>query len=425
MKYTLRPYQQEASDAAVAFFRNKKVKSNGLIIAPTGSGKSLIIADIAYKLGGNVLVLQPSKEILKQNFNKLKSYGVTDCSIYSASLRQKKISRITFGMIGSIMAHIDDFDKFVAIIVDEAHNVNAAGGQYKDFFEKVPRKVLGLTATPYRLYTQMGIEFKGEFMPNGSYKEEDYFIGGMLAKPGVKDGVTKCILKFLTRTRPRIFGRVIYNISIQDLMKQGFLSHMQYFPMKAYDASRVRANSTGRDYDERSLQQEYERSNVGAKLVDIVKRLLHPKRDGARKGILVFTSFLWEARSLANAIPECEFICGDTKPKERERIIKDFTEGKIKVLSNVGILTTGFDYPALDTIVIDRPTKSLALYYQIVGRAWRPYNGKTSWIVDLTDNYERFGRVENLVMCDEGFGKYYIKGFVKGEWKQLTNTYFD
>ena len=101
------------------------------------------------------------------------------------------------------------------------------------------------------------------------------------------------------------------------------------------------------------------------------------------------------------------------------------TEGKIKVLSNVGILTTGFDYPALDTIVIDRPTKSLALYYQIVGRAWRPYNDKTSWIIDLTDNYERFGMVENLVMCDEGFGKYYIKGFVNGEWKQLTNTYFD
>ena len=262
-------------------------------------------------------------------------------------------------------------------------------------------------------------------MPNGSYKEEDYFIGGMLAKPGVKDGVTKCILKFLTRTRPRIFGKVIYNISIQELMKQGYLSHMQYFPMKAYDASRVRSNSTGRDYDERSLQQEFERSNVGAKLTDVVKRLLHPKRGGARKGILVFTSFLWEARSLANAIPECEFLCGDTKPKERERIIKDFTEGKIKVLSNVGILTTGFDYPALDTIVIDRPTKSLALYYQIVGRAWRPYNDKTSWIIDLTDNYERFGMVENLVMCDEGFGKYYIKGFVNGEWKQLTNTYFD
>lgn len=425
MQYTLRPYQKAASDAAVAFFRDKRKKGNGLIIAPTGSGKSLVIADIARQLDGNVLVLQPSKEILKQNLEKLKSYGIEDCSVYSASLRQKEISRITFGMIGSIMSHIDDFDHFKAIIVDEAHRVNAAGGMYKEFFDKVPRKIVGLTATPYRLTTQLGIEVNGEFKPNGSYSPDEYFVEGMLAKPGVVDGVQKCNLKFITRTRPRVFSKVIYNISIQELTKQGYLANMRYFPMKAYDEKRVRSNSTGMDYDEYSLQTEYRRSNVLGKLTDIVKRLLHPKRGGHRNGILVFTSFLWEAEALARAIPECEFISGKTKPKDRDRIINDFKSGKIKVLSNVKVLDTGFDYPALDTIVIDKPTKSLSLYYQIVGRGWRPYPNKETWIIDLTDNYERFGRVENLYMTEDKPRQYALKGYVKGEWKQLTNTYFE
>lgn len=423
MRYVLRDYQKEASDAVVRFFRDKTDDGNGLVIAPTGSGKSLIIADIARQLNGNVLVLQPSSEILKQNFAKLKSYGIEDCSIYSASLNRKEISRITFAMIGSIMSQIEDFDKFTAILVDEAHVVNASGGMYKTFFEKVKRKIVGFTATPYRLYTQQGIMVRGGFKPNGTFKDEKYFDGGFMPKPGVEVS-NKCILKFLTRTRPRIFSKVIYNISIQKLMRDGYLARMQYFPLKVYDQSRVRMNTTGRDYDEKSLQSEFIRSNVVDKLTNIVKRLMHPKSGRERNGILVFTSFLWEAEALANAIPECEFICGNTKPKERYRILKDFQEGKIKVLSNVNVLTTGYDYPALDTIVMDRPTKSLALYYQAIGRAWRPYPGKTSWVVDLTDNYNTFGMVENLVMDEPRPGQYVINGFVDGQWKQLTNVYY-
>ena len=65
---------------------------------PTGAGKSLVIADIAHRLDGNVLVFQPSKEILEQNYAKLKSYGVEDCSIYSASFNSKEINRMLFGL---------------------------------------------------------------------------------------------------------------------------------------------------------------------------------------------------------------------------------------------------------------------------------------------------------------------------------------
>ena len=85
MSYVLRDYQQKASDAAVSFFNNKAKKTNAIMVLPTGSGKSLIIADIASRLDGHTLVFQPSKEIVEQNFKKLCSYGILDCSIYSAS----------------------------------------------------------------------------------------------------------------------------------------------------------------------------------------------------------------------------------------------------------------------------------------------------------------------------------------------------
>ena len=105
MSYILRDYQQQASDSAVTFFNNKTKKTNAIMVLPTGSGKSLIIADIASRLDGHTLVFQPSKEILEQNFKKLCSYGILDCSIYSASFNSKEISRITFATIGSVKSH--------------------------------------------------------------------------------------------------------------------------------------------------------------------------------------------------------------------------------------------------------------------------------------------------------------------------------
>ena len=83
MRYTLRDYQQAASDAAVRFFNDKSIRHNGLMVLPTGSGKSLIIADIAHRLEADILVFCPSKEILEQNYEKALSYGI-ECSVWSA-----------------------------------------------------------------------------------------------------------------------------------------------------------------------------------------------------------------------------------------------------------------------------------------------------------------------------------------------------
>lgn len=387
--FKLREYQQQASDRAVNFF-NSKTNKNSIIVLPTGSGKSLVIADIANRLDGHTLVFQPSKEILEQNFNKLCSYGILDCSVYSASFNSKHISRITFATIGSVRNSPELFSHFKNIIVDECHLVNAKEGMYKSFFEVLNCKILGLTATPYRLSSSS--------------------FGSML--------------KFITRTRPRVFSDVLYNVQISTLLDMGFLSKLNYYSMKpvAWNDANLFTNSTGADYTDKSIQAEYKRIDFYSYLIEIVNRLMNPKQGGKRKGILVFTRFLEEAERLTKHIEGCQIVSGDTSKKEREQLLSDFKAGLIPVIANVGVLTTGFDYPELDTIVIARPTMSLALYYQIVGRAIRPHRNKESgWIIDLCGNIERFGKVEELKLTEPKAGLWQVES----SGKQLTNILFN
>ena len=275
MRYQLRPYQKQASDAAVQAFSSKK-DCNGLLILPTGAGKSLVIADIANRLEGPLLILQPSKEILEQNFAKLQSYGAWDCSVYSASVGSKEINRITFATIGSVMNHMGDFSHFVNVIIDECHLVNSKGGMYEEFIHAERRKVIGLTATPYRL--GRGI-----------------------------DGMS--MLKFLTRTRPRIFSSVLYCCQISELLAKGYLANISYYDLTSLDLSMVKSNSTGADYDEKSLKMEYERSGFYDKLTTTTLRVLRPKSGIPRKGVLVFTRFTEEADKLVEKLMVKGIVC--------------------------------------------------------------------------------------------------------------------
>ncbi len=424
MIYQLRDYQQQASDASIRFFRNSSAR-NGILILPTGSGKSLCIADIAHRLDGNVLVFQPSKEILEQNYNKLRSYGVEDCSIYSASFRKKEISRITFATIGSVKAHMEDFNHFRYIIIDECHQVNAEEGMYRNFFDCAKRKILGLTATPYRLSASLQYydkEGNTVYRPKEEDKMEEF--DERVAKREITME-NKCILKFITRTRPRVFHDVIYQVDISTLLERGYLAKLRYFDLSIMSHASLKRNSTGRDFDDSDLQHQYKQTNLSTHLINIVRRLQNPKSGIPRKGILVFTKFIDESEKLCKEIDGCAMITGTTKKKERERILKEFKEGKIKEVTNVGVLTTGFDYPELDTVVMARPTMSLALYYQIVGRAIRPHPEKeAAWIVDLCGNYKRFGQVEDLHLAEPRAGEYIITGRPENQEKQLTNIYF-
>lgn len=382
MEYKLRDYQQAASDAAINFFSKKRSKKNGIIVLPTGSGKSLVIADIAHRLDAPVLIFQPSKEILEQNYLKMCSYNVLGVSIFSASAGQKEISKITFATIGSVINCIDRFRVFRYVIIDECHLVNSQAGMYHDFIEALSCKVIGLTATPYRLHTD----------------------------------ALGTILKFLTRTRPRVFHEVIYHVQVRTLKERGYLADLRYYNLNVIDQSKLRLNSTGNDFTDLSVRRYYRETNFNDTLEGYVRRLLVK-----RSSILVFTRFVEEAQNLVKAFGGRAAVVEATmRKKDREKVLSDFRAGRINVVANVGVLTTGFDYPELDTIVIARPTMSLSLWYQMVGRAIRPYPGKLGWIVDLGGNYGRFGRVEDLEM--KPAPETGLWAIFSGE-RQLTNVY--
>ena len=314
--YKLRDYQQKASDAAVSFFANKAKKNNAIMVLPTGAGKSLVIADIAARLNGHTLVFQPSKEILEQNYLKLCSYGVLDCSIYSASFGRKEISRITFATIGSVINHPELFQHFQNIIIDECHLVNPKEGMYKSFLSILKCKVLGLTATPYRLSSS-----------------RDY--GSML--------------KFITRTRPCVFSEVIYQVQISTLLDMGYLAKLDYYAMNpiGWNELNLKVNTKGADYTDKSVVKEYERIDFYGFLVSIVQRLLNPKSGVKRKGILVFTRFLKEAERLTWSIPGTAIVSGDTPRKSVRGFSKRSRQAIFLLLPMSGYLRQDLITPSL------------------------------------------------------------------------------
>lgn len=382
MSFTLRKYQQEAVDAGVNFFQTKD-KKNAIMVLGTGSGKSLIIANIAKELNAPILILSPTQEITVQNYEKYISYGY-EAGIYSASVGRKDIQNVTFAMIGSIITKISLFQHYEYLIIDECDTVNAKGGQYERFIKNLGAKVCGLTASPYRLST---------------------------------DGWGGSQLKFLTRTRPRIFDKLIYYTQNRDLFNQGYLCKLKYYSIPGVDADKIKSNSTGAEYDEKSLQSYYETINFPASIVRVVSSLMR-----VRKNVLIFTRFINEAQYLADTVPGVRIVTGETPTKERKQLLSDFKAGKVKAVANVGVLTIGFDYPELETVVIARPTMSLRLYYQMIGRTIRPHATKQeSWVIDLGDNLRFFGKVEDMEIKNEGGDKWYIDS----NGKKLTNKYFE
>ena len=383
MNFTPRPYQQEAIDTAVAYFKKEKKKQwHALMVLPTGSGKSVVIANIAAALEGNTLVFQPSKEILEQNYAKFISYGFR-ASVYSASIGQKRIGKVTFATIGSVAAKHYLFTEFKNIIIDECHLVSAKGGMYHDFIHAIEGcSVLGLTATPYRLSSSME--------------------GAML--------------KFLTRTRPKIFAKVIYYVQNSVLFDAGHLAKLKYFAFDVIKREMLSLNSTGTDYTAESLKRLYKQINMPQTTAYYAGRLLQK-----RKNLLIFCSLIEEAYATAHLVPGSVVLTGDTKKQERERILMRFKTGSLNCLINVGVLTTGFDYPALECVLIARSTMSLSLFYQMVGRGMRPLPGKEDcWIVDLGNNLNYFGKIETMKIVTDHKGLMHIEN----NGRQLTNVVF-
>lgn len=381
--YKLRPYQQEAVDIAV-----KKLRTYGkpfIIQAATGAGKSLIIAHTCHTLDEPVLILQPSKEILQQNYEKLLSYGVTDISMYSASMRTKEIAKFTYATIGSIYKKPELFAHFKYVIIDECHGVNPRqlDTMYSSFLQAIGCKnVLGLTATPYRI--------QGSYFWEG---RNTYYTASlkMINRIARKDG----------SSWKTFWKDIVYKIETGDLIKQGFLCPIKYYRDNV-DTSSLVINSTGADFTADSLEKFWN----NRRLRRIAQAVQYS--DGHNERTLVFCSSIRQAENSLMLIKalgiDCAVVTGKTPKKEREEIIERFREGDLKHLLNVGVFTVGFDAPKLDCIVLARPTMSLALYYQMIGRGVRldpDKPDKVLQVYDLAGVVERMGRVETIKLGKE------------------------
>lgn len=343
----------------------------GIAVLPTASGKSLIIADIVMKIltkknHVRIMMLTHVKELIEQNFEKLKTIWPTaPAGIYSASVGRRQFHNpIIFGGIQSCYRKPEIFGHIDMIIVDEAHLISdKAESMYGKFISDLRKKnpqlvVIGLTATPYRLG-----------------------MGYLTSGP--------------------VFDDIYYDISTMDsfvrLIDEGFLCDL--IPLKTeheYDVSGIK--KIGGDFSEKELDAKL---NLEAVTVGVVQETIKHIED-RNKGI-AFCINVDHATNMCRIFNEngvsSKFVNGKMNKGEREKIINGFRNGEFKVLTNVGVATTGLDVPDIDFIVLARPTESTALHIQMLGRGMRVHPSKQNTLVlDYAGNTERLGPVNDPVV---------------------------
>lgn len=356
--YKLREYQQQAVQQTIKYFQKKR--DPAVIVLPTGAGKSLVIAELARIARGRVLVLAHVKELVEQNYEKYKSYGLS-AGIFSASLGKKDFDhKSIFGSVQSVARADDDFfENFSLLIIDECHRVAEEGStQYQEVIRKLQCKnpelcILGLTATPYRL----GMGWIYQYSHLGEIKTE----------------------------KETFFKQCVHELPLSYMIKNKYLTPPVKvdIPVTSYDFSELMEKDrmyTVSEVEEILKSQKRLTPLIIRNIIDITEKY-------HRKGVMIFSSSVRHAEEIMSYLPpeEARAVYGDTEMKERDEIVQDFKQRKFKYLVNVSVLTTGFDAPHVDVIAILRPTESNSLYQQIVGRGLRLSSEKKEcYVLDYT-----------------------------------------
>lgn len=367
---TLRSNQIEPIDKAIKFFRAESVKPS-LIVLPTAWGKSILTAYCAKYCDDKLIVLQPSKELLEQNYLKYVTLcgglGV-DAGIFSASFGRKEIMPITYATIGSIKHLGAEFKRlgYTKMLIDEAHLYPRESTSMLGTFLKDSgiTHVLGITATPVKL--QQNRDRSGNTF-------------------------SKLVMLTCKSKKGNFFKDILHVGQVQEMVQLGFWSRLRYEQRK-FDGSKLVFNSSKSEYTEESAQAAYY-DNGGLDAV-VASINAHPER----RHIIAYVPSVQDAIDLSKQFPNSGVVYGEQPKQERDRTIWAFRNGRLRVLFNVRVLSTGFDYTGIDCLVLGISTASIALYYQIVGRGTRIDPDKTDCLVcDLGGNYDRFGRVEDIV----------------------------
>ena len=393
--FKLRPYQQSAVNSIWEYYSNGNT-GNPVIAMPTGTGKSLVIGGFLkqvyeYYPGQRIMILTHVKELIEQNHDKLmKLWETAPAGIYSAGLKRKDIyNSITFGGIGSVVRRAEAFGHVDLILIDEAHLVSPnQSTMYQKFISELTKynpnlKTIGLTATAYRL-------------GHGSIVEEG-----------------------------SLFTDICYDITtlkeFNNLIKQGYICPL--IPKRTNMLLNVEGvHKRGGEFIPKELQAAVDRDEITDQAVREAVAYGHD-----RKCWLVFTAGVEHAihtAEMLNAygISARAVHSGSKKhpmtSNERDQILEDFKQGRIQAVVNNNILTTGFDHPAIDLILMLRPTSSPGLWVQMLGRGTRPVyadgydletlegrlaaieqGGKKNCLVlDFAGNTQRLGPINDPVL---------------------------
>lgn len=376
----LRGYQIEAVNAVWEHLRTRN--DSPAIVLPTGSGKTPAIAELCRQAvknwNGRVLVLSHSRELIAQSAEKLQMFlPSAHVGVYSAGLKRRDLNHSVISAgIQSVYRKACSLGPFNLIIVDEAQLLPPEGeGMYRTFLSHAriinPQvRLVGATATPYRL---------------GS---------GNLCGPD------------------KLLNHVCYEVGVRDLIEQGYLSPLiSRAGVKKADVSGLHLRGGEFIADEvESLM------NADDLVKSAVAEIVGATRD--RKSCLIFCAGVKHAEHVARVFREehgleCGIVEGNTPVSQRAELIARFkgeaapatlfgkSRERLKYLANVAVLGIGFDAPAIDCVVLLRPTASAGLFYQQCGRAFRLAPGKTdALILDFANNIVRHGPVDILKAGD-------------------------
>lgn len=359
---SLYPYQEEAINNILEAILKKDDYSNVLFQLPTGGGKTVIFAEVVRRFihatGHNVLILTHRIELLRQTLGALNETGVPSRLVTSEvkEVEDESHYQCFLAMVETLNNRLQEDKKFIGdiqlVIVDEAH-YNSFKKIFK-YFEKAT--ILGVTATP--LSSNLNIPLN------------------------------------------RFYQKLIVGHSISDLIKLGYLSDATTFTYDV-DLKSLKIGFDG-DYTTSSLDQFY--SNF-----DMQDKLLHAYEEKAKGSkTLIFNSSIATSKVVKDLFEkagyEIRHLDSTHNKQERKETLKWFRTKPDAILTSVGILTTGFDEPTVESIVLNRATRSLTLYHQMIGRGSRRLKNKSHFnIIDLGDNARRLGLWQEYIDWNEIF----------------------
>lgn len=371
----LRPYQEKAVQECWEAL--KKNDEPVLLMASVGAGKSLMIANILKtmaSLGKRALCIVNNAELVRNNCETLVNEGV-NASIYCAALGKKYTGEsIIFGTPLSILNGINKHEivgkiRFSLIVVDEAHTINFSN--HKSSYMRILRHYKTLNAD-MRLLGATGTDFR--------YKGTS---------------ITGADSLFKTR---------VGNISTQYLIEEGYLVRPEFEVDESLiiDFSKVKIKSNGQ-FDQGQLREVVDKNTRLTEL--ICRQVAHIMKTQNRRGVFFFATTKKHAYEILGHLPhdESAIILGETPQDERTEIMDKARNGIIKYLVNIAIISVGVDIPAFDTIAYLRPTESLVLLVQTMGRVLRlsENTGKINALVlDFAGNIERHSHWDNPILLD-------------------------